>query len=239
MKKVAIFLALFLTFSLFAENVKVAFGLALPPYVISKANAGMEYDIIFASLARKGHKMSPVYVPFSTVPDKVADGSVDAAATVSPSSGLENVFYSNSHVTYQNVAISLKSKDLSISSVENLKDLSILAFASAKKYLGEEFKAMADGNSRYDEADEQDKQIQMLFNGTYDVIVADINIFKFFSQKAKISGFMDKVSIHEIFPKTNYQVAFKSEAVKDDFNKGLEELRSSGAYDKIIKKYVK
>jgi hypothetical protein len=48
--------------------------------------------------------------------------------TVNESSGMQNAHDSNSHVTYQNVVISLKSRGLKINTIADLAKLSVTGF---------------------------------------------------------------------------------------------------------------
>ena len=46
------------------------------------------------------------------------------------------------------------------------------------------------------------------------------------------------VEYHALFPETPYKVAFREASIRDDFNRGLKEIRENGLYDRTIKKYV-
>ncbi|MFC3149923.1 substrate-binding periplasmic protein [Litoribrevibacter euphylliae] len=224
--------------SLFADHLKLAVGLALPPYVIADNDSGMELDIVREALRLSGHTSEPVYLPFGRVPKSVEEGASDAALTVTESSGLNNVHYSDSHITYQNVAVSLAVNKFPINSVADLSSRSVIAFQDATKYLGGQFANMASSNKRYSEKAKQSKQITMLFAERVESVVMDINIFKYFraaEQKVKTDS---DVTIHEIFEPSHYKVGFRRQQHRDDFNKGLKQLKESGQYEAILKKYV-
>jgi len=222
----------------FAKNYKIAVGLALPPYVIQEGNSGMELEVVREALALKGHTVEPVYLPFARVPKSLQDKLVELALTVNESSGLENVFYSDSHITYQNVAVTLAKNKISITSTSELSDKSIIAFQGATKYLGADYADMAANNTKYQERAAQDNQILMLFSDRVNTVVMDINIFKYFRElNKKVDTSLD-VTIHEIFAPSYYKVGFLNATLRDEFNESLKELKSSGQYDKIISKYV-
>ena len=221
-----------------ADNLKVAVGLALPPYVIQEDNSGMELDIVREALKLSGHTVEPVYLPFARVSKSLEDKKVDAALTVTEASGIANVHYSEPHITYQNVAVSLAKNSFAIQSVDDLGSHSVIAFQNAVKYLGDTFANMAKTNKRYSEKAKQSNQITMLFGGRVETVVMDINIFKYFrASETKLDTSSD-VNIHEIFPPTHYKVGFLKAAYRDQFNEGLATLKSSGKYDEIIKGYV-
>lgn len=239
--KLYCFLIIFvaLTANAFAKEIKVAVGLALPPYFISEDNSGMEYEIVKEALAYKGHTIKTIYVPFARVTKELENYSVDAAATVNSSSGLKGVYYSESHITYQNVAIALKKNNFVINSIQDLGKYSIVGFQNATSYLGENFAKIAKSNEKYIEIANQEAQTRMLFTGRADVLVGDINIFKYYREKISGSDKQQEISIYQLFTPVKYSCAFASEDLKNDFDQGLKKLKSSARYNEIIKKYTK
>ena len=237
----ALVFSFFITNVVFATEVKVAVGLALPPYVIEESNNGIEVDILRQSLLYSGNTIKLFYLPFARVPWSMRMGHTEAALTINESSALKDVCYSDSHISYQNVAVSLKSRNIKADSLEDLSSLSIVAFQNATKYLGPDFAAMAKGNEQYVELAHQESQVKMLFSGRADVVVMDINIFKYFRKQVQGMGenVGAEITLHEIFPPTPYRVAFKSKALCEAFNEGLKKLKSEGKYNSIVEKYIK
>lgn len=222
---------------LFAKTVKVAVGLSLPPYVIQDSKSGMEFDVVKKVLEMSGHQMEAVFVPFARVVTLMEQGKVDAAMTVNPGSGIK-ANYSDSHITYQNFAITLKSKGFNISNVADLGKHSVAAFQNAKKYLGPDFASMSAANGKYREYPEQVAQNKLLYAGRVDVVVGDKNIFNHYNSQVKaMVDTSQEVVFHEVFPATPYSVAFKDKAIADAFNANLKKLKESGEYDKILNKY--
>jgi polar amino acid transport system substrate-binding protein len=224
---------------MFAKELVGAIGLALPPYVITSTNSGIEYDIVKEALGMSNYTLKPMYVPLKRVKHTLESGKSDLALTLNEASGLKNVFYSDSHITYQNVVITLKKNNLKVDNLADLSKLSISAFQDAKLYLGKDFKKMAENNPNYSEIASQDRQIVLLYKGRVQALVADINIFKYFKQRNKICDTSAPFTIHKIFPETHYKVAFRDKVIRDQFNKNLKKLISSGQKQKIIEKYVK
>lgn len=225
--------------SIFADELVGAIGLALPPYVLPETNNGIELDIVRETLAMSGHTIKPEYVPFKRVKHTLSSGKADFAMTITEASGIENVFYSDSHIAYQNVVITLADKNIPVNSVDDLANISISAFQDANIYLGPEYKAMSEKNSEYSEIAEQDRQIALLFSGRVQALVMDINIFKYFRNNSNLVDTSAKVTIHEIFPKSNYKVAFKNEAIRDQFNADLKKMIDSGKIEELFNKYIK
>jgi polar amino acid transport system substrate-binding protein len=221
-----------------AENFRVAVGLALPPYVISDSNQGMELDIFQEAMALNGHTTEIVYMPFARVPLSLQKGLVDAAMTVNEDTGLDNIYLSDIHITYQNVVLSLQEKNLSIKQISDLQPLTLMGFQNANLYLGDEFKKMSETNANYAELADQKNQIKMLFLNRVNAIVADINIYKYYKQAIQDIDTTREVKIHPIFPKSHYKVGFLSEDSKNAFNNSLTQLKESGRYDEIINFYL-
>ena len=221
-----------------AEKVSMVIGLALPPYVIAERDTGMELEIVREALAMQGHELVPLYVPFWRVLTMLGKGAADAAMTVNESSGVTNVYYSDSHITYQNQVIALKDRNYSINSINDLTPYSILAFQNANKYLGEEYRKVVSQHPFYQEVARQAKQVTMLYSGRIDLVVMDKNIFDYYRQLELRVPTAAAVQRYELFPPSLYKVAFASETVRDDFNKSLKLLRDSGRYQAIIERYV-
>ncbi|MEA1971827.1 MAG: transporter substrate-binding domain-containing protein [Candidatus Cloacimonadota bacterium] len=240
MKKVIVLLVLvsLSTFILGTELVG-AIGLALPPYVLSETDSGIELDIVKNVLEMGGHTVKPDYVPFARVKHTLSSGKADFALTLTEAAGIENVYYSDSHVTYQNVVVTLKKNNLDISKIADLSNVSISAFQDATLYLGEEYKKTAKGNPEYSEIAKQDKQIALLFGGRVQALVVDINIFKFFRNKTDIVDTSSEVTIHKVFSPSNYKVAFTDKQIRDEFNKNLKKFVASGKKQEIIDQYTK
>ncbi len=231
-----IFLTLSTTLS-FSKEIRTAIGDSLPPYVFKDTNSGIEYDIIKEALAYKGHVLIPVYVPFARTPSLLENNQVDAAATIFDLYD-EKFFCSDSHISYQNVAVSLKEKNLKIDTIADLAGKKILAFQKANIYLGSEFAKYTDNPSLYSEVANQETQIGMLYKNRVDVIVMDIHIFYYYKKITKLTKTDKQIVIHQIFPSTNYRVAFAEEEIRNDFNEGLAVLKASGKYDLIFRKYL-
>ncbi len=225
------------------KSITLAIGQSLIPYNIPGLQSGIEYDIVKEALALKGYRLIPRYVTYSQLVMELLKKNVDGALTMS---GLSRIgaFYSDVHIIYENIAVSLSKNNLTIFTIENLKDLSVVAFQGASRYLGDEFAAMAKANPGYQEIANQEAQVSLLFSGLADVIVIERRIFDFYQRhynyKSRIRHIQTSqdISIHDLFEPTPYRVAFIDSKVRDDFNEGLAELRADGRYEKIIQKYT-
>ncbi len=221
------------------EPISVAVGLSLPPYVIADERRGMEYDIVREALADAGYRMEPVFMEFGDVPEALARGDVDAAMTMSERAP-SNAALSEVAIVYRNYAVTLEESGVAIGSIEDLADHSVMAFQNARLHLPDPYRAVADGNPGYGEVAEQYRQNLALFTGEVEVVVADINIFNWFTDDPRVASMADArqpVALHAIFPPTVYRVGFRDEAARDAFDAALAALRASGRYDAIVESY--
>lgn len=232
MKKIIVFL--FLINCIFAKDIRIALGDKLAPYII-KPNTGMEYEIIKNAFELKSYKITPIFVPFARLAKSAETGVYDVVATINEDSQIKNVYYSDSYITYENVAISIK--EYKIESVVDLKNKSIIAFQDANIYLGKEFSDTVRNNPNYFELANQEGQVASLMKERTELIVIDLNIFKYYYNKSNLFK-QKQYIVYKIFKPTYYKLAFKDKKVRDDFNVGLKLLKNNGTYAKILKKYT-
>ena len=224
------------------QAVNIAFGIGREPYTLNKQYLkGIEYDLITRIFELSGIAIGNVKnLPLSQLAHALAyDEQLDVTVTVKAQQ--DQFFYSDDFITFRNVAISRQADRLNITSITDLANKKILAFAGASGYLGADYNRLFPSDYfplQYQEVAEQIAQIDALLTGAVDVIVLDINIFKWFIRKAGFKDVKD-FSIHEIFPKSNnFRVAFRDKSVRDLFNFNLKKLRQSGEFDHIIDEYA-
>ena len=227
-----------------ADEVRVIFGLALPPYVIKDTATGFELEIVKEALAVKGHTLKPVFAAFPLVKqmlkDKKADGSQRGSSEIVE--GKDGFYATEPTVIYEDYAITLAKNNISINSIPDLRGHTIVAYQGATEFIGPAFAEAVKGNPGYQETENQKKQPLMLYAGGIQVAVSDINIFKYFG--AQVKGQVEtsqEVVFHKIFPPSNIKTnnaVFVDAQIRDDFNAGLKQLKKSGRYQEIIKKYI-
>ncbi len=226
-----------------AQEVKMSFGGKIPPFTFPETNSGIELEVIGAALEYKGHTLSPNYYPLEEVPRAFKEKKVDAAMTdlgedLRPYGG----YYANPAVWYDNVLITLKESAFIIKKPEDLEGLLVTSFQGAiNRYPKWLKKVQADYN--YFEHNNQALQVLLLQKKRVDVILSDINIFKYYTAKLiKENGVKHKpVEIHN-FVKLNlkdYRPIFRTKKIRDDFNEGLEYIKKTGKYKAIYDKYIK
>lgn len=231
-----------------ARELRAAVGFALPPYVIRDAGRGLEVDIIREALAEVGHTVKFVYLPNLRLPVEYGQGNVDCVVSnVAYDLGLDSGrrgYPSNTTLSYQNFAITLKSSGISIDSIADLATRRVLAFNNAVKYLGEEFSDVVARNPEYAELADQSLQVRMLYSGRVQVVVSDKRIFQWWHKKLLgAAGIVDRAysqeaDFHPVFPPAHRHVTFASPEDRDAFNEGLARIKASGRFEAIVQSYV-
>ncbi|MCF6247821.1 MAG: transporter substrate-binding domain-containing protein [Desulfobacula sp.] len=230
-------------FSLSKELV-IAFSYDIPPFVINKGTKGLEIDIVKEALKYKGHTFKIKQYSYKRLQIAVSKMGADGAAAVRKTE--DGTFYSDDFIAFKNFAITKKKAKLTINSISELKGKNIFTWQNAYKDLGEEFKALfspdvtAPYKKKYKEIPVQAKQVESFWKGRGDrVIVIDEAIFKWFSKQLSTRiDTSEELVYHKIFDtKTKFQVNFKKQQIRDDFNAGLKYIREKGQYQEIINRY--
>jgi len=225
-----------------AEPVRMGFANTIPPYTIPETSTGIELDIVREALALKNHTLIINYMPLSRMPGSFVLGDVDAVMTdFGTDLSALNGHYAEPVILFNNRFYSLKDRNLRIREPSDIKGLSIVAFPGAQKRFPEWLKdAQAEG--LYHEIKVQKLQILLLFAGRYDLVLSDKVVFQyFFSQQLKNNNLQAKpLTEHDVFVERplDYRPVFKSQEIRDDFNEGLQALKSSGRYQEIFDAYL-
>lgn len=223
-----------------AKSLRVAVG-NIPPYVIFGEDRGIEFDIFTAAMKLRGYSITPVYSTIRRTHWLLAQKKVDAAISLHSSSSPENIFYSKSHITFKNVAVSLAEKNIRIDAVDDLKQHRIAAFKLAQKVLGKSYAENVAMANMYVEVFDPNKLVPLLYRKRVDVIVIEETIFKYFRQQQKRQGHIDVSAdfiLHPIFTPSNIRAGFWDPRHRDDFELGLKEIIASGRYQQIYQSYL-
>lgn len=226
------------------QPLKVAFGDSLRPWVIPENSSGILVDMIKETLEPSGYSIIPVFVPYHRRITAYVQEKVDATCDINPKimteTGLEG-FLSVTAYAYENIGVSLKKNGFYFSKISDLKKHRILAWQGAKETIGKEYAEMADDNPNYRELANQETQIKMLYSGREDLIQLDSQIFYFHRKKVAREGKIDTSQPIDIFPlfgKNDCGFLFRDEKAQLAFDHNLRQLKESGRYQAIFKKYI-
>lgn len=220
------------------NEVRVGMGLTKPPYILESGTEGIEIEIAEQALAAAGYRMVGLQFPPARGLAMQRAGQLDALLSVDEGIGGKD-YFSEPYITYQNVAISLASRNLQLKRVEDLASYSVAAFQNAEVVLGERFRAVVQGHRHYKEYPQQIIQNNLLYTHRVDVVVGDRRIFRHFIQQldAKVDV-SQPITIHPIFPPTPRKVVFRDAQLRDRFNAGLKTIQGNGVYEAILRKYA-
>lgn len=237
-----LFIIVLLSGQISAKEVLMAFGQEMPPYIFQKDDKGIELDIISAALAYKGHTLKALYFPLGRVPIAFRSKIVDAAmGDMGVNLKLHGGFYASPAVIYENVFITLQSRNISIKKPDDLDSLHVISFQGAEKRYPNWLKKVAK-EERFFGISDQLSQVKLLFLGRYDVVLSDRYIFKYFVKQLKSANVQMTHNIDEHqFTTANpddYRPIFRDKQIRDDFNLGLKKLKESGEFKKIYDRYM-
>lgn len=221
-----------------AKTLDVAAGWVKPPYIIVSKDSGYELDMVKAIFAKLGYSLKLFYVPHARAYKMMSQGKMDVVLTVNDriEFGKLNVL-SDAYITYHNVAISLRSKEISIGQVEDLGNYSMIAFGQASKVLGAKFAQAIIHSPQYIELSEQRDQVKLLYQGRTELLIIDINIFRYLSDELYGDNPRPKVDIHKVFAVNPFQLGFKDAHLRDKFNKALAKFKDSPEHQQLRKRY--
>ncbi|MFP6848181.1 MAG: transporter substrate-binding domain-containing protein [Pseudomonas sp.] len=221
-----------------AQALYVGFGTHKPPYVFENEARGLEYDIVMAAARRAGMEPEAHYAPMERLSLMLKKAQIDVIATTNEHSG-GGFFYSDSYISYQNVAVALRSRNLDIRRVSDLMQYSVSAFQRARLLLGSEYQAMAEANPRYREEAFQIARNRMLYSGRVDVVVADMRILRYFNREVYSQVDVSQpLTLYPVFPATEYKLGCREQVHCERFNQGLAAIRQSGEYAAIERRYA-
>ncbi len=225
-----------------AADVVMAFSEELAPYTFPQTDSGVQLDVAREALAFRGHRLVPHYFPLERLPLAFRYGRVDALMMdVGEDLTAAGGHYAEPAVVFENVLITLKARDLIITSPKDMADRLVVGFISAAQRYPD-WVAPAKALGLYFEAADQELQTLGLLRGHFDVMLTDRYIFHYFANKlARERGQpLHAVSEHSFVSMSpnNYRPVFRDPAIRDDFNAGLRHLKASGRFDAIYRHYL-
>ncbi len=241
MKLLSLLLALTLSPALVASVVTMGFG-EFPPFVFPDGKSGIEIEITQAALAHTGHKLVPIVLPMARLPTAYLGQKIDSIMSdVGNKNLVQDGYYGDVSVIYQNVFITLKKRKILIKTPKDLDGLTVIGYIGAgTRYPLWLDKVISTGS--YIEKNQQELQILQLLQGRVDVVLSDRDIFKYYyiqtkkNTKAVFSDFVFHPVLKE--DPLDFRPVFRSKQVRDDFNSGLRHIKRSGGYQAIFNKYL-
>jgi ABC-type amino acid transport substrate-binding protein len=220
--------------------IKVGLQSVVAPFVLSDNTSGLLVDVIRAAFAAQQIPVEFRYLPNIRFEDQVRQGLLDVTTSANPEQTQEGYLTHWPVTRFHNVAITLRSKIPTLSSVDDLKKYRVTAFRSARKVLGPTYAAAMATNPNYREAVTMPSGALLL--GRTDVIISQPDIFQYYlrQQLPQQRVGEETLAYHEVLgPGRFYWMRFRTEAQRDAFEHGIAQLYASGEIDRIQERYAR
>lgn len=222
-----------------AKPLRVLVGMHKPPYIDMTTQQGYELDLLRLVAQEMHQPIEFKHAPNQRLLELLKKGDGDIA-TLQPSRLAESnepqLFYGCPYIRYQNVAVSLHRNRILLRQINDLAGVSMMAFQNAARLLPLQFQQTVRNSPDYRETVEQATQVEMLQKNRVQVIILDINIFRYHNDMVPDAAPTD---IHRLFAPTLYRTAFKDPALAQAFDEALVRVQQSTAYTDLQLKYFK
>jgi polar amino acid transport system substrate-binding protein len=219
-------------------NINIVAGLPKPPFIVEENGTGLQLDLIREAFISVNHKVNFTHLPLGRSISAFKRFNAGGIATLPTDYQHPSIFLSKPYITYQNVAVSLSDDNLSIESITELSGKSVIAFQNAKKFLGDDYNASISLSTDYREIADQTQQVEMLFSHRTEVIIIDLNIFRYFVKTHVGGRYHQNFTIHPIFDKREYAAGFNSQKHRDMFDQGIALIKEQGIYQLVLDRYL-
>ena len=152
-----------------------------------------------------------------------------------------NGYFSDTAYSYENFAFSLQKNKFNFSQLEDLQNHSLLSWQDAAIHLGDAYAKMVNNHASYSETFDQLVQVKMLYLDKFDVVQMDANIFDYYRVQIINDGKINatqQVDRFGLFGASPNGFLFKSEKLRNKFNKQLLRIKETGEYQKIFDRYL-
>ncbi len=224
-----------------ADTLTVGFAYAKPPYIFATGpddtaeTRGIEMDILTEVFRRTGDTVVPKYMSYAEVRSNLAAKRIDGGATLKP--GAPGLYFSDDYVYFHNFAITRAADGKAVRSYADLKGLRGVGWQGAAVALGPAFQQAAKTMADFDEVPSQRDQVARFLDGTYDVVIIDRAIFRYWAKELGYGG--TEFDYGQVFgDRTVFTVGFHDKAVRDRFNGALRDFKKTPEYDAIFEKYL-
>ncbi|WP_372654476.1 substrate-binding periplasmic protein [Halobacteriovorax sp.] len=221
------------------QVIRIGTTTSLNPYLYKETFSGVEIDLIKEAFIDQGYKkFSHIDINFKRSFSLLIDNDIDAISSNKINNyytDSEKIFSSKVVMSYIDCAITLRKRNLKVSSFKDFAGKRVWAFKTAKESLGKEYANATELASEYNQNINQLLQPKALHLERTDIAISDINIFMAQALKDNISK--DNYRAFNLLKPTPRVLRFNNKDLRDTFNKGLNNIRKNGKYKNILKKY--
>lgn len=215
------------------SGISIGVSPSVAPYVIKANDSGLQLQILKAAFNSQGiDNIEIVYMSNKRAEQALQAGFVDVVMDYAGKS-FNEIYQSKSLFSFQNVAVSLKSRGYKINTTYDLSGKSVLAFQHATALLPPSFNAVIQKLQFYDEVINQQAQIDHLLKGWTDIIILEKRVLMYYLQRVDANQ-RKPIAVHTIFPKSPRPAFFNSKVLQEVFDLGLADIIENGEYAKIM-----
>ncbi|WP_414828761.1 substrate-binding periplasmic protein [Alteromonas sp. H39] len=216
-----------------SQPLKIAVNIG-PPWAFydgEQGVVGIDVDILKHAFNELGYETEFHLLAYNRLIKDFRDGKYDVASPAAFTA--DHGYLSTYYLPFEDVAVSLKSRQLTIADIQDLKGKRVIAYQSARNVLGEEFADAVNGNSYLEEA-EREVQLTLLKNGKTDVVVGEKRLLTYIMNKLYPNV---ALTIHPIFEVKPYGAILKQEFLRDRLNQQIKKMQATGEYQQIMEKW--
>ena len=219
-------------------SVKIGLQSVIAPFVLSDHSSGLLVDVLRAAFESQQIPVEFRYLPNARFEDQFRQGLLDVTTSSSPQHSQQGYLghWPVSH--FQNMAITLRSKIPSMSSLDDLKKYRVTAFRNARQVLGPAYVAAVADHPNYRETVTMPSGA--LFLDRTDVIISQPDIFLYYlkQQLPQHQNADAELAYHDVLgPGRFYWMRFRTTEQRDAFERGVAQLYASGEIDRILTRY--
>ncbi|WP_332852470.1 ABC transporter substrate-binding protein [Duganella sp. S19_KUP01_CR8] len=219
-------------------TVKIGLQSVIAPFVLSDRASGLFADVLRAAFASQQVTVEFLYLPNVRFEEQFHQGVFDVTTASAPRQAQDG-YLSRWPVTYfHNMAITLRSRIPTLSSVDDLRKYRVTAFRNAQKVLGPAYAAATADHPHYREATTMPSGT--LFLDRTDVIISQPDVFQYYLKQQLPQKRIAEAELayHDVLgPGKFYWMRFRTEAQRDGFEHGIAQLYATGEIDRILDRY--
>jgi len=226
-----------------AQELTGSFASGKAPYLWTEGtgNRGAELDIVSAVLRHAGYGLRIVTMPKRRLMAEFPESNLDFTTGLQLSD-LPGYCHTAIYMSYHNVAITLRSRHITLDSVTQLLNYKV----AIRQYLYEDLDIGRPGSgmpallpANFTEFHAQDQQVRFFYAGRSDVIVLDHSIFQWYAKRlGLLSGSNNALDVHDLFPdRHGVRAAFRDSTMCERFDRNLAAIVADGTYRSIWKSY--
>ena len=247
LKKIILFPAILISLAilsalptrLMARNISMLTVEWAPHYGSSLPENGLTTALVKAAFKAGGHSSEVDFVPWTRALREVKEGNADVVMGAYHNKKREIDFYFSEAIYFLDTGL-IARPGLNKNSYSSLRDLSPYSIGVSRGWANsEEFDAANYLNKQV--AKNPNLNIRKLFRGRIDMAVMNFDLFRYEAKKEGFCianvEFMDPpLETHGLYIMASRKIA-DYQTVIDDFNRGLDEIRKNGSFQRIVNRF--